>query len=485
MVRCPACPLPGRSAVSRTASPTQQADNSHLGHVVFISAAAAMGGFLFGYDSAVINGAVTGIQKHFHVGHGETAFVVAIALLGSAAGAVAAGWLADHLGRVRTMLLAAVLFAISGVGSMFPPSVQVLGTWRVLGGIAIGIASVIAPTYIAEVAPTAYRGRLASFQQMAIVLGITVSQLANWALNNAAGGESTNHLGPVQAWQWMLGVETVPALVYGVMALAIPESPRYLIATGREQKARQVLAEVEGPGVDLDSRVAQIESVLRSEHKPRLSDLLGGRGWLLPIVWVGIGASVFQQFVGINVIFYYSSVLWQSVGINESNSLLISLSTSIVNVIGTVIAMALVDRIGRKPLALAGSIGMALSLGTAAWAFSYRTGTGDSATLPSVQGTVALVAAHVFVLCFAFSWGVVVWVLLGEMFPNRIRALALSVAASAQWLANWAITVTFPSLANWNLSATYVIYACFALLSVPFVAFCIKETRGKALEEMG
>ncbi|WP_280697087.1 sugar porter family MFS transporter [Kitasatospora sp. GP82] len=466
-------------------SPTQQADQAHLGHVIFISAAAAMGGFLFGYDSAVINGAVTGIQKHFGVGHGETAFVVAIALLGSAAGAVIAGRLADHFGRVRTMLLAAVLFAVSGVGSMFPPSIELLAFWRVVGGIAIGIASVIAPTYIAEVSPTAYRGRLASFQQLAIVLGITVSQLANWALNQAAGGESTGHLGGIQAWQWMLGVEAIPAVVYGLMALAIPESPRYLIADGREEKAREVLAEVEGGGGDLDARVAEIRSVLASAHKPRAKDLMGGRFGLLPIVWVGIGASVFQQFVGINVIFYYSSLLWQSVGINESNSLLISLSTSIINVIGTVIAMVLVDRIGRKPLALAGSTGMALALGTAAWAFSHRVGTGATATLGSSYATTALIAAHVFVLCFAFSWGVVVWVLLGEMFPNRIRALALSVAASAQWIANWAITVSFPSLSDWNLSATYVIYACFALLSIPFVAYCIRETKGRALEEMG
>ncbi|GGV29317.1 sugar transporter [Kitasatospora herbaricolor] len=468
-----------------TTHPPKDAGEAHLGHVVFISAAAAMGGFLFGYDSAVINGAVTGIQKHFEVGNGETAFVVAIALLGSAAGAVAAGWLADHLGRVRTMLLAAVLFAISGVGSMFPPTIQVLALWRVVGGVAIGIASVIAPTYIAEVAPTAYRGRLASFQQMAIVLGITVSQLANYALNEAAGGESTGHLAGVQAWQWMLGVETVPALVYGLMALAIPESPRFLIAARREDEAREVLREVEGEGVDLDARVTEIRAVLASTHKPRARDLLGGRFGLLPIVWIGIGASVFQQFVGINVIFYYSSFLWQSVGIDESNSLLISLSTSIVNVIGTVLAMTLVDRIGRKPLALAGSAGMAISLGVAAWAFSFREGTGDTATLADSYATTALVAAHVFVFCFAFSWGVVVWVLLGEMFPNRIRALALSVAASAQWIANWAITVTFPDLADWNLSATYVIYAFFALLSIPFVAFCIKETKGRTLESMG
>ncbi|GAA1176384.1 SP family sugar:H+ symporter-like MFS transporter [Kitasatospora gansuensis] len=468
-----------------TGSPVQPADQTHLGHVVFISAAAAMGGFLFGYDSAVINGAVTGIQSHFAVGNGETAFVVAIALLGSAVGAVLAGRLADHLGRVRTMLLAATLFAISGVGSMFPPSIEMLGLWRVLGGVAIGIASVIAPTYIAEVAPTAYRGRLASFQQLAIVLGITVSQLANWALNEAAGGTSTGHLGGIQAWQWMLGVETVPALVYGVMALAIPESPRFLIANRREEQARTVLLEVEGEHIDLDARVAEIRAVLDTDHKPRLKDLLGGRFGLLPIVWIGIGASVFQQFVGINVIFYYSSFLWQSVGIDESNSLLISLSTSIVNVVGTVIAIALVDRIGRKPLALAGSVGMAAALATAAWAFSYRHGTGDTATLDDTHATVALVAAHVFVLCFAFSWGVVVWVLLGEMFPNKIRALALSVAASAQWIANWAITVSFPSLSDWNLSATYVIYTAFALLSIPFVAYCIKETKGRSLESMG
>ncbi|WP_051811846.1 sugar porter family MFS transporter [Kitasatospora sp. MBT63] len=444
-----------------------------------------MGGFLFGYDSAVINGAVTGIQKHFDVGNSETAFVVAIALLGSAAGAVAAGQLADRFGRVRTMVLAATLFAISGIGSMFPPSIGVLGLWRVVGGIAIGIASVIAPTYIAEVAPTVYRGRLASLQQLAIVLGITVSQLVNWALNQGAGGESTDELGGIQAWQWMLGVEAVPALIYGAMALTIPESPRFLIAARREKQARRVLEEIEGPSVDLDARVSEIRAVLDTSHKPRLKDLLGGRFGLLPIVWIGIGASVFQQFVGINVIFYYSSFLWQSVGIDESNSLLISLSTSTINVIGTVVAIVLVDRIGRKPLALAGSAGMAFALGLAAWAFSFRQGTGDSATLDNAHAVVALVAAHLFVLCFAFSWGVVVWVLLGEMFPNRIRALALSVAASAQWIANWAITVTFPDLSDWNLSATYVIYAAFALLSIPFVAFCIKETKGRALEDMG
>ncbi|WP_255744558.1 sugar porter family MFS transporter [Streptacidiphilus sp. ASG 303] len=477
-------PSPREHTLTST-RPAHQAGETPLAHVVFIAASAAMGGFLFGYDSAVINGAVTGIQKHFAVGSGETAATVAAALLGSAVGAAGAGWLADRFGRIRIMQLAAVLFAVSGVGSMFPPNIEVLAMWRVIGGIAIGIASVIAPAYIAEVSPAAYRGRLGSFQQMAIVLGIAVSQLANYALNQAAGGDSSGQLAGIEAWRWMLGVEAIPALVYGLMSLAIPESPRYLIASGREAKAREVLAEVEGPEADLDARITEIRSVMATERRSSLRDLLGGRFGLLPIVWIGIGASVFQQFVGINVIFYYSSLLWQSVGIKESSSLLISLSTSIINIIGTVIAMSLVDRVGRKPLALAGSAGMMVALAVASWAFSYRTGTGDTAQIPNLQAVIALVAAHFFVLCFAFSWGVVVWVLLGEMFPNRIRALALGVAASAQWLANWMITVTFPSLANWNLSATYAIYAGFALLSIPFVMFAIKETRGRTLESMG
>ncbi|MFC5907052.1 sugar porter family MFS transporter [Streptacidiphilus monticola] len=470
--------------MSSTSSSTR-VEESSLGHVIFIAAAAAMGGFLFGYDSAVINGAVTGIQHHYRVGSGETSLVVSSALLGSAAGAALAGRLADYLGRIRVMQIAAFLFAISGVGSMFPPNIFVLGVWRVVGGIAIGIASVVSPAYIAEVAPPGVRGRLGSFQQAAIVLGIFISQLVNYAINEGAGGSPNDPIAGIQAWQWMLGVEAIPAILYGLLSFAIPESPRYLVATGKLERARTVLAEVEEPGTDVEARIAEIQEVLRSEHKPRFKDLMGGKAGLLPIVWIGIGASVFQQFVGINVIFYYSSLLWQSVGINASNSLLISVSTSLVNIVGTVIAMVLVDRVGRKPLALAGSVGMVITLAMAAWAFSYRHGTGTSATIPSTQGTVALVAAHLYVLCFAFSWGVVVWVLLGEMFPNKIRALALGVAASAQWLANWAITVSFPNMADWNLSATYVIYACFALLSFFFVWFFIRETKGRRLEDMG
>ncbi|MGR4884106.1 sugar porter family MFS transporter [Streptomyces sp. LARHCF249] len=457
----------------------------HLGHVIFITAAAAMGGFLFGYDSSVINGAVVAIRDRFEVGSEALAQVIAAALIGCAIGAATAGRIADRIGRIRCMQIAAALFTVSAIGSALPFALWDLAMWRVIGGFGIGMASVIGPAYIAEVSPAAYRGRLASFQQAAIVIGIAVSQLVNWGILNLADGDQRGKLAGLEAWQWMLGVMVVPAVLYGLMSFVIPESPRFLISVGRTEQAKQVLREVEGSAVDLEARVAEIDLAMRSEHKSTFKDLLGGRFGLLPIVWIGIGLSVFQQLVGINVIFYYSSSLWQSVGIDPTSSFLYSFTTSIINIIGTVIAMVFVDRIGRKPLALIGSVGMAVSLGLAAWAFSYKEGTGDAIHMPDTQGTVALIAAHSFVLFFALSWGVVVWVLLGEMFPNRIRAAALGVAAAAQWVANWVITVSFPTLSDWNLSGAYVIYTAFALLSIPFILKWVPETKGKALEEMG
>jgi sugar porter (SP) family MFS transporter len=476
---------PGETTLTSTASAADRTDHTpppeHLGHVVFIAAAAAMGGFLFGYDSSVINGAVEAIRDKYNIGSGELAQVIAIALIGCAIGAAVAGRIADRIGRIRCMQIAAVMFTISAIGSALPFALWELAFWRIIGGFAIGMASVIGPAYIAEVSPPAYRGRLASFQQAAIVLGIAVSQLVNYAILKGANDDQRGKIMGLEAWQLMLGVMVIPAVIYGLLSFAIPESPRFLISVGRKKAAREVLADVEDKSVDLDKRVTEIETAMRREHKSSFKDLLGGRFGFLPIVWIGIGLSAFQQLVGINVAFYYSSTLWQSVGIDPSSSFLYSFTTSIVNMIGTAIAIVFVDRIGRRPLALIGSSGMTVALALEAWAFSSKHGS----TLPNTQGTVALVAAHVFVLFFALSWGVVVWVFLGEMFPNKIRAAALGVAASAQWIANWAITASFPSLASWNLSATYVIYTCFALISIPFVLKFVKETKGKTLEEMG
>ncbi|GAA1979667.1 sugar porter family MFS transporter [Amycolatopsis minnesotensis] len=480
-------------AVSSTAIGKQGsgAEHQHLAHVVFIAGAAAVGGFLFGYDSSNINGAVLGIQKHFEVGQAATGLTVSSALIGSAVGAWFGGLLSDRIGRIRTMQLAAVLFLVSAIGAMFPFSIWDLAIWRVVGGIAIGVASVIGPAYIAEVAPPAYRGRLASLQQLAIVLGIGVSALVNWVIKDFAPlGPDGSHdlngsLGGLEPWQWMLGAAAVPAIIYFVLASVIPESPHYLLSIGKTGKARAVLSEVEGIEDDeaLDAKVADLRRGMRTERRSSVKSLLGGRFGLLPIVWVGIALAVFQQFVGINVIFYYSDTLWHSVGQN-TDSLLISMVSPVINIIGTFIAIAFIDRVGRKPLLLIGSVGMAIGLGVAAIAFGNSVKVNGELSLPGAWGPVALVFANVFVLSFALSWGVILWVLLGEMFPLRIRGAALAVGTAANWVANWLVTVSFPSMGDWNLSVTYWIYAAFALLSIPFVLRFIRETKGTALENV-
>ena len=452
---------------------------------VGIALVAAVGGFLFGFDTAVINGAVDALTDRFALSSVLSGFAVACALLGSALGAWFAGSLADRHGRVRVMVVAAVLFAISSIGSGLAVSVWDLIGWRVLAGIGIGIASVIAPAYIAEISPAAIRGRLGSLQQLAIVTGIFVALLSDAFLSNSAGSAADTLWWGLSAWRWMFLVGVVPAVVYALLALGIPESPRFLVGRGRNDEAAAVLARLGAGGAEgVEAKVAAVAESLRRETAPSLRDLRGSRAGLQPVVWVGILLSVFQQFVGINVIFYYSTSLWRSVGFSESDSLTITVITSVTNIVVTLIAIAVVDRIGRKPLLIIGSAGMTLTLGTMAVCFSQAVGSGDDLALPGAWGTVALVAANLFVVSFGVSWGPVVWVLLGEMFPNYIRAAALSVAAAAQWIANFVVSTTFPVLAATGLTLAYGLYALFALLSGWFVIRAVRETKGRELEDM-
>lgn len=450
--------------------------------VVQIAVVAAMGGLLFGYDSAVINGATKAIEGYFDI-HGYTlGFAVASALLGAAAGAMTAGRIADRIGRLRVMQIAAVLFFLSAVGCAFAYDIWVLIFFRIIGGVGVGVASVIAPAYIAEVSPARIRGRLGSLQQMAIVLGIFLSLLIDWLLASLAGGASNDLWFGLEAWRWMFLVMAIPAIVYGVASTMIPESPRYLVSRHRIPEARKVLSMLLGEK-NLDITVHRIEASLAGEEKHSWRDLIKPGGGVYPIVWVGLLLSIFQQAVGINVIFYYSNMLWQAVGFKESQSNLISVFTSIVNVLVTIVAIMLVDRIGRRPLLLVGSIGMAVSLATMAICFSTAEIVDGKPSLAGAVGVIALIAANLFVIFFGVSWGPVVWVLLGEMFPNRIRGAALSLAAAAQWAANWAITVTFPKMEG-NLTLAYGLYATFALLSLFFVYRFVPETKGKSLEDM-
>ncbi|MDX1872818.1 sugar porter family MFS transporter [Mycolicibacterium sp. 120266] len=468
--------------------PSVFGDDKHTSgtSAVRIASVAALGGLLFGYDSAVINGAVASISQDFGVEGLTLGNAVASALLGAAVGAMTAGRIADRIGRITVMKIAAVLFFISAIGTGLAPNVWVLVVFRIVGGVAVGIASVIAPAYIAETSPPRIRGRLGSLQQLAIVSGIFLSLAIDYVLAQLAGGANEPLWLGLDAWRWMFLVMMVPAVVYGALTFTIPESPRYLVASHKVPEARKVLSMLLGEK-NLEITIERIKETLEREDKPSWRDLRKpGAGFLgfYGIVWVGLGLSIFQQFVGINVIFYYSNLLWEAVGFSEGDSFLITVITSVVNIVTTLIAIALVDKIGRKPLLLIGSTGMAVSLITMAVIFG--TASLDAAGKPflgDVAGPVALIAANVFVIAFGMSWGPVVWVLLGEMFPNRIRAAALGLAAAGQWAANWLITVSFPKLSD-HLGVAYGFYGLCAVLSFVFVLRWVRETKGVSLEDM-
>src|SRR5262245_14863847 len=366
------------SDVSRTVtSPAgfalSEAGADSTAYVTALCAVAALGGFLFGFDSGVINGAVQALGHAFGTHAATTGFAVASVLIGCAIGAFVAGSVADHYGRRPTMLLDATVFLITAYATGAARSAEAFIAARLLGGLAIGGASVLAPMYISELAPARLRGRLASLQQMAIVLGLFSAFVSNDVIARIAGGaQATLWLG-APAWRWMFWMEALPSAAFLLGILFIPESPRFLVRTGKRDDARRVFARIGGDG---EALVRDVEQSLRGEHRPRLSDLLTPEtGRLARVVWVGIGLAVFQQLVGINIIFYYGEVLWKAAGATEQWALRINILTGLVNILATIPAVVLIDRVGRKPLLLAGSIGMAVTLGVMAIIFG-NAGTG-------------------------------------------------------------------------------------------------------------
>jgi SP family sugar:H+ symporter-like MFS transporter len=453
-------------------------------YAIALSSVAAIGGFLFGFDSGVINGTVDALAHALGTRAATTGFAVASVLIGCAVGAFVAGTIADRHGRRPTMLLSAVLFIVSAVATGLAGSAGFFIASRLVGGLAIGAASVLAPMYIAEVAPSHMRGRLASLQQMAIVLGLFGAFLSNDVLARIAGGAGATFWLGALAWRWMFWMEAVPAVAFLAGVLLIPESPRFLVARGKRNEARHVFARIGG---DADALVRQVEQSLRGEHRPRLSDLIvRGTRRLAPVVWIGVGLAAFQQLVGINIIFYYGEVLWKSAGATEQWALRINLLTGLVNILATIPAIALIDRAGRKPLLLAGSIGMAVTLGAMAAVFATAgIGANGRPLLGHAAAVTGLAAANLYIVAFAMSWGPVMWVLLGEMFPNRMRGAALAVSGATNWVANFAVTVTFLPLLNAvGLAGAYALYAFAAAFSLPFVWALVRETRGKTLEQM-
>lgn len=458
-------------------------ETNNFTFVILISVVATIGGFLFGFDSGVINGTVDGLRIAFNSDSIGTGFNVASMLLGCAVGAFFAGTLADKLGRRTILIIASLCFTISAWGSGISGASLEFVVYRIIGGLAVGAASVLAPAYISEVAPAKYRGRLSSIQQIAIISGLFIAFLSNYMIAGWAGSSTEQFVWGYEAWRWMFWIELIPAVIFFFALLFIPESPRFLVASRKKAKAMAVLTRLMGEE-QAKSKVDEIDASLASDHhRPRLRDIIDSRHGIRPIVWVGVGLATFQQLVGINVVFYYGAVLWQSAGFSESDALFINVISGAVSIAACLVATFLIDRIGRKPLLMTGSIGMALTLGTLAVVFaSALVQEGGNLELTGAAGPVALVAANLYVIFFNMSWGPVMWVMLGEMFPNQIRGSGLAVSGLAQWSSNFVITMTFPILlAGIGLGGAYGLYAAFAVISIGFIAKFIHETKGSTL----
>lgn len=466
--------------------PASEEESYNLGFVFLVSSVAALGGFLFGYDSGCINGAIDALQAAFNASDLGSGFNVASMLLGCAVGAFMAGGIADRFGRRMALFVSAILFGVSAFGSGIANGSLIFIIFRLIGGFAVGAASIISPAYISEVAPAKYRGRLSSLQQLAIVSGLFIAFLSNWLIADAAGSASNEFWFGFEAWRWMFWVELIPISLFFLGLFLIPESPRYLIASGRDEDAGRILGKI-APHQKISQTIADIRSTVNNEQKPKLGDLINEQTRKLhPIVWVGIAIAALQQLVGINVVFYYGAVLWKAAGYAEGDALMINVIGGVINVISTVVAISLVDKWGRKPLLLTGSAGMTIFLGALAVIFgTANVDPGGDLQLSGPAGMAALICANLYIVMFGISWGPVMWVMLGEMFPNRIRGSALALAGLTQWGANFIVTMTFPLLlAGIGLGGAYGLYAAFALLSFFIVKSIVRETKGLTLEQM-
>jgi MFS transporter, SP family, sugar:H+ symporter len=460
-------------------------ERANMGYIGAIVAVATIGGFLFGYDSGAVNGTQEGLRQAFGLSDAGLGFTVGSLLIGCFIGAFLAGRLADLFGRRNVMMITAVLFTIGALIQGFAHDHTLFVIARLMGGMAVGAASVLSPAYISEVAPASVRGRLTTLQQIMIIIGLTIAFVVNYFLALSAGESTAPYWAGIEAWRWMYLMQAVPAAIFLVALIFIPESPRYLVSKGRDEKASQVLTSLYGNDV-ARGKLAEIRATYAEDHRPRLSDIKGnGLFGIRPIVWAGIMLAVFQQLVGINVIFYYGETLWKLAGVSEEAALQRNILSGVVSIAACIVTIMVIDKIGRKPLLLIGSAGMAVSL--FAMAYAFNSGTLDATgqlQLTSNMGMVALVAANLYVIFFNGTWGPVMWVMLGEMFPNQIRGSALAVAGFAQWFANYLIAQSFPIMAGWSLTGSYLFYAISAVISFFLVQKLIHETRGKELEQM-
>ncbi|WP_178704918.1 sugar porter family MFS transporter [uncultured Actinomyces sp.] len=452
-----------------------------------VAIAAALGGFLFGFDVAVINGAIaafTGAEVGFGLTTWQTGLVVSIVSLGAAIGAWFAGPASNRFGRVRVMVFASILYSISALMSGLSFSLTALVLWRLLGGFGVGISAVIGPAYIAEVAPADKRGRLGTLQQLAIAFGIFGAFISNYILVQVTGSAESVAWFGLHTWRWMFMSELLPAVLYGVMALTLPESPRYLVSIGKTEEAQKIIVEV-GADAHPVERIKEIRASL-SEHRPRVSDLFDKKFGLKPIVWIAVAFGFLIQMAGINNILLYATDLWSTVGFTGNISVFIPVVTSVIGIGMTVFGMSVIDKVGRRPLLLWGAVGMFMFMVAAAIAFAQGTLTAEgNLQLPMAWAYFALIAAHMVYIVFCGTWGVVLWVFLGEVFPNQIRTAGLGLATAANWIGGMLVTFLFPVLKGaFGLSGTYFSYAVVGAILIWLVVKFIPETRGVELEDM-
>jgi MFS transporter, SP family, xylose:H+ symportor len=447
-----------------------------------LAAVAALGGLLFGYDWVVIGGARQFYEIYFHLtSPALVGWANSCALAGCLIGTLAAGYFAERFGRKKILLTAAVLFALSSVETGWAYSFSAFIVWRIIGGIAIGLSSNVSPLYIAEISPSDIRGRLISLNQLAIVFGILLAQIANWRIAHPVPlGLSPSAMlqtwNVQDGWRWMFSAVAIPAVVFTLASFFIPESPRWLLARGREREARTVLVRIGGERY-ADAEQNAIESALsleRSQQRFRWRELLR-RPSILRVLLVGITLAVLQQWTGINILFNYAAEVYREAGYGANDIFLNIIITGSINVVFTILAMLLVDRVGRRPLMLFGCIGIGISHLVCAWAYHAHW-----------RGGVVLLLTLSAISCYAVTLAPVVWVLIAEIFPSQIRPQGISAAIGALWIASFALTYSFPILnAALGTGGTFTGYGIICLLGAVFVVFFVSETKGQSLEEIG
>jgi len=453
--------------------------NYNLGYVWLISVVAAMGGLLFGWDWVVIGGAKPFFQRYFQLTtEAQIGWANSCALVGCLFGALAAGALSDKFGRKRLLMVAALLFAVTSLGNALAGSFTLFIAWRIFGGVGIGLASSLSPMYIAEVAPAQMRGKLVAINQLTVVVGILLAQAINWFLvRNLPPGATDEFIRSSwfgqQGWRWMFGLTAAPAALFFFGMLLVPESPRWLVKNGKNDLARGILEKIGGENY-ARAAAAEIQSTLAvgEIQRVRFSDLLEAK--MRKVMVLGVVLAVFQQWCGINVIFNYAEEIFRAAGYDISTVLKNIAWTGSVNLVFTLIALGVVDRGGRRPLMLFGSAALALIY--AAMGFCYYSG---------VKGLPMLLLVLAAIGCYAMSLAPVTWVLISEIFPNRIRGAAMAVAVSSLWIACFLLTYTFPILnAKLGSAGTFWGYAGICVAGFVFIYFMLPETKGKSLEQI-